>query len=428
MVSLRDARGLRVTAGGRDAVELLDGAVTAYLGARADTRERVGRLLSADPGCVMGHVLDGYLAMLSSKREGTERARDAWAVAASVARRARASRREVLHVEALDAWSRGDMRAVVRYWDALLADYPRDILALKASQFVLSYLGESGRMRDTVERALPAWDPGVPGYGFVLGCHAYALEEAGDYAPAEETGRRAVELNRADIWAAHAVAHVAEMQGRLREGIAWVALLAGEWGQCSNFAFHLRWHEGLYHLDLEEYGRVLELYDREVRAQPSDEYLDITNAVSLLWRLEQAEVDVGPRWHELAERARAHLDDHALVFVDVHYLMALVAARDDAAAGRFLESCERFAAAGAGTEAAVMADVGLPLARGAWAHRRGVYGEAVDLLLPIRSRVREIGGSHAQRDVFEQMLIDAAWRAGQLATALEELDRIVQGP
>ena len=410
MPTVDDAYGQPVFAADPEVVRALDHTVDAYLGARRDTRERLNDVLLADPQCVLAHCLDGYLFMLSSKGEATARARDSLERAKEAARRSQVARRETLHVAALDAWSRGDMRAAVERWDAILADYPRDIIALKVSQFVLSYLGESLRMGETVERVLPAWDGSRPGYGYVLGCHAYALEEAGDYARAEDAGREAIALNRADIWAAHAVAHVTEMQGRMNDGIDLIADLAPEWGACSNFALHLRWHESLYHLELERYDRVLALYDREVRAESTDEYLDVTNAVSLLWRLEQAEVNVGGRWGELAERSAAHVDDHSLVFVDLHYLMAL-AAVNPAAADNFLASCRRFAAAGHGTEATVMREVGLPLAQGIVAHRRGAYGEAVDALLPVRDQVRLIGGSHAQRDVFAQLLIDSACRA-----------------
>jgi tetratricopeptide (TPR) repeat protein len=428
MANLEDARGYTATAASRAVVEQLDDAIAAYVGARADTRERLAALLAADPGCVLGHCLDGYLHVLASRRDSLPDARAALARARD-AHRDRGAEREALHIAALDAWSRGDMRGAVAHWDALLAAFPRDLVALKVSQFVLSYLGESRRMRDTVDRVLGAWSPGVPGYGFVLGCHAYALEEAGDYARAEEAGRRAVELNPADIWAAHAVAHVREMQGRLDEGIDWIAGLSGEWRGCNNFALHLRWHEGLYHLDLERHARVLELYDREVRAQTTDQYLDVTNAVSLLWRLEQAGVDVGGRWRELAACAAGHAGDHALVFVDLHYLMALAAVGDAGAVAHFVESCERFAAEGEGTEAAVMATVGLPLARAVVAHRRGAYGDVVDELLPVRRHVRQIGGSHAQRDVFEQLLIDAAWRARRLDVAAALLaERTVRRP
>jgi tetratricopeptide (TPR) repeat protein len=391
---------------------MIERVIEAFLGARADTRERLAEHLRADPGCPLAHCLDGYLHMMASKREQLP-----LALAALDRAKAAISRQDLLHVAALDAWTRGDLRETAEHWDTLLTEFPRDILALRVSQFVLSYLGESQRMRHTIARALPAWDASVPGYGYLLGCYAYGLEEAGDYAQAEEIGRRAVDLNRQDIWAAHAVTHVAEMQGRLQDGLTWIASLSDQWNECSNFAFHLRWHEALFRMDLEEHAHVLALYDREIRRQSTDEYLDVTNAVSLLWRLEQAGVDVGTRWRELADCARGHNSDHALVFADLHYLMALAAIGEPHG---FLASCEQFAE-GRGTEAAVMADVGLPLARAVLAHRRGGYEEVVELLMPVRQEFRRVGGSHAQRDLFDQLLIDAAWRGRRLDTATDLL-------
>jgi len=421
VANLRDMNDEPVQAASQETVRLLDDAVTRYARARRDTRDRLTKVLESDPTCAMAHALDGYLHMLSSKRDGMVRARQALGrVTSPVADRTALSRREELHVAALDAWSNGDMRGAVRVWDTLLDEHPRDLIALKVSQFVLSYLGESERMRDRVARVLPAWTNDHRGFGFALGCHAYALEESGDYAQAEDAGRRAVALDRGDIWAAHAVAHVAEMEGRLEDGIEWIASLSSEWHDCSNFALHLKWHESLYHLELEQHDRVLALYDRDVRAESTDEYLDIANAVSLLWRLEQANVDVGTRWRELASRAAGHFDDHALVFVDMHYLMAL-AAVDPTAPDEFIRSCEQFASSGQGTEAEVMADVGLPLARAVVAHRQGAFGEAVDYLYPVRRRIRRIGASHAQRDLFHQLLIDAACRGRRYDEARELL-------
>lgn len=417
-----------MTAASADAVRLLDAAIESYAGARTDTRAHLQAAIAADGDLTLAHCVDGYLRMLSSKREGREQARHAVAGAREAAFRQPPLPRERRHVDALDAWSRGDMRGATAHWIAILRAHPLDLLAIKVSQFVLSYLGESESMRDLLVAVLPFWDAEMPGYGYVLGCGAYALEEAGEYAHAERLGRRAVELNPCDIWAAHAVAHVAEMEGRRREGIAWIADAASHWQGCNNFAFHLRWHEALFRLDLDEHERVLDVYDREVRAEHSDEYLDIANAVSLLWRLEQAEVNVGARWRELAERARGHMDDHSLVFVDLHYLMALAAADDANAVERFLGSCERFATEAA-TEANVMADVGLPLARAVVAHRRKEFGRVVDLLLPIHARFRRVGASHAQRDLFEQLLIDAAWRDRRLPVALDLLaDRTGRRP
>jgi tetratricopeptide (TPR) repeat protein len=423
----RDAQGLKMTAPNTEAAASFDRAVAAYLGARADTRRLVDNAVRTDPRGVMARCLDGYLHVQSGTRSGLERAGALAAQIASSTNGQSVDSREAAHLAALTAWSRGDLRVAVGEWRALLAHHPRDILAIRISQFLLSYLGETEAMLDTVVRVLPAWDDSVPGYGYVLGCHAYALEEAGDYARAEAAGRQAVDVNPEDIWAAHAVAHVCEMQGRLDQGVDWISGLSDRWRECNNFAFHLRWHEGLFRLELEEYTGVLDLYDREVRPR-ADQYLDITNAVSLLWRLEQANVDVGDRWKALEARASARLHDHALVFADLHYVMALAAADDATALERFVDSCRRFAEAD-GTEAQVMGDVGLAVARAIVAHRNGAFGDAVELLLPIRDRIRRIGGSHAQRDLFAQLLIDSAMRANRLRTAQDLLaERVANRP
>jgi tetratricopeptide (TPR) repeat protein len=419
--TLRDVRGEILTAGSRQVVERYDHAVEGYLGARADTRQRIAGVLAEDHDFAFAHCMDGYLHMLTSTREGMRRAAASLARARAAASRRAPTTREARHIEALDAWARGGMNDAAARWGAILDDHPRDLVAVKVSQFVLSYLGESERMRELVAGVVANWEPGVPGYGYLLGCYAYGLEEAGDYRTAEEMGRTAVELNPTDIWAAHAVAHVAEMQGRVHEGLSWIAAAGDQWSNCNSFARHLRWHEALYHLDLDRHDLVLALYDRDVRSESSDEYLDMANAASLLWRLEQAGVETGDRWNELADRARRHVDDHALVFVDLHYLMALAAVGDSTAVESFLASCERFVAARRGSEAAVMAAVGLPLAHAVCAHRQGRYNEVVATLAPVRHEIRRIGGSHAQRDVFEQLLIDAAWRGQHYALAAELL-------
>jgi tetratricopeptide (TPR) repeat protein len=341
------------------------------------------------------------------------RARRSLDAAQASARATGATPRETAHVAALAAWVEGDFAGATACWEAIAAEHPRDILALKLGQYGRFYSGESERMRDVLARALPAWDAGVSGYGFVLGCHAFGLEETADYAAAERAGREAVDCNPSDIWAAHAIAHVFEMAGRPREGVTWVDSLQSNWADCNNFAFHAFWHRCLFLIELGAFDQVLDLYDREVRPESTDDLLDISNAVALLWRLEQAGVDVEGRWQELGDHAHRHIDDHLLVFGDVHYLMALAAAGRTDDAARMVESMERFAAENIETEAAVAREPGLMLARAVLAHRRADYAKVVEELLPVRHTIRRIGGNHAQRDLFEEMLIDSAFRASR---------------
>jgi hypothetical protein len=76
-----------------------------------------------------------------------------------------------------------------------------------------------------------------------------------------------------------------------------------------------------------------------------------------------------------------------------------------------------------------MAEIGLALGEAARAHRRGDYARAVDLLWPARDAIRRIGGSHAQRDFFAKLLIDAAVKAGRSEIARRLLqERLVARP
>jgi tetratricopeptide (TPR) repeat protein len=429
MGMIDDVRGYPVTAATPEAVQRLDHSVEGYLGFRADTGDRLKEALASDPEMPLAHCLRGYFMLLFGQRAYVPRAVKSLGAARAAAAAAGITPREAQHVAALRAWCAGNLAGAVACWETILLDHPRDILALKLAQYGTFYLGDSEELRDSVARVMHAWDDGVPGVGFVFGCYAFGLEESGDYAAAERFGRRAVALNPADIWAAHAVAHVMEMQGRPRDGIAWVTEHAGQWGACNNFAFHVLWHRCLFHMALGQHETVLALYDREVRAESTDDLLDISNAVALLWRLEQAGIAVGNRWAELAERSLNHVDDHLLVFGDLHCLMALAAGPDADAAGRMIDSMRRYACRSDETEAAVMAGPGLALAEAILAHRQGDFTRAVDRLLPARRAIRRVGGSHAQRDLFDELLIDAALRADRAVLARALLsERLGQRP
>ena len=69
----------------------------------------------------------------------------------------------------------------------------------------------------------------------------------------------------------------------------------------------------------------------------------------------------------------------------------------------------------------------LPAAAAAVAARKGEYERVIALLLPARRNLWQMGGSHAQRDLFFQLLAAAAVKAGQtdvLAMLLEEIGAI----
>jgi tetratricopeptide (TPR) repeat protein len=423
-----DARGVAVTAADPASVTLLDAALLSYAAFKMDTGDRLKAALASGPSLVMAPVLRGYFLLLLEKRELVSRALDAANVANAAMTKFGATARERRHLEALRLWARRDLGGACAILTSILADEPCDLLALKLVQYLLFYAGDWRAMREAVETALAAWNEGAPGYAYVLGCHAFALEECGEYREAEKVGRRAVALRPDDIWAGHAVAHVCEMEDRIEDGIRWIEETSGGWKDANNFAFHVAWHRCLFLLELRRCDEVLALYDREVRRESTDDLLDISNGVSLLWRLEQLGVDVGRRWEELAARSINRADDHMQIFGDAHYAMALAAACGEEGFARWHRSSEAYAAKEE-TESAIMRAVGLAIGDAALAHRAGNYARAAELLLPLREGFRRIGGSHAQRDLFAKLLIDSAIKAGRADVARELLcERLTARP
>src|SRR5690606_327575 len=155
-----------------------------------------------------------------------------------------------------------------------------------------------------------------------------------------------VALMPKDPWAIHAVAHVMEMQGRLTEGIEWLTSRTDDWAPENLFAYHNWWHLALYHLELGETDRVLDLYDSSIRPKPSTVALEMVDAAALLWRLHLRRIDVGKRWKELANSYEPMAEDAYYAFNDAHAMMAFVADGRDTAAKRLLAALERRGAGG----------------------------------------------------------------------------------
>jgi tetratricopeptide (TPR) repeat protein len=245
--------------------------------------------------------------------------------------------------------------------------------------------------------------------------HAFGLEECGDYARAEARGRRAVELEPRDAWAWHAVAHVLEMQDRRAEGIAWLRSDTDAWSHESSFAVHNWWHLALFHLDRGEIREALELYDGPIRGGTSQLVLELIDASALLWRLGLLGVDVGARWQAVADAWAPHANA-SYAFNDAHAMMAFVGAGQEERARTLLAAQERALASDA-DNATFTREVGAPVTRAIHAFGAGAHAESVRLLRPVREIAGRFGGSHAQRDVLDRTLLEAARRAGQLALA-----------
>lgn len=415
MVS-EDRQGNRLSGATPEAVGHFDQAVSELNLYRGDPIATADRAIAVAPAFVMAHVLKAWLYALATEPAASAEARRIVDRARALA----ADEREASHLAALDRLLEGHWVAAAVAMDFHNMRHPLDLLGLQAGHVMDFFRANARDMRDRIARAIPRWSADMPGHSVVLGMYAFGLEEAGDYARAEALGREAIDREPLDCWAHHAVAHVMEMQGRAEDGIGWMIAREPHWAGDDNFfKIHNWWHRALCHLDLGQTDEVLRLYDGPIRGSRSVIALDLLDASALLWRLHLSGHEVGHRWEEVATAWDRHADGQLYPFNDWHAVMAYLGAGREREIDRVTKALERSAAGDSDTAGWARA-IALPLIDGFIAFSRGEYRRCVERLHAARFIVNQFGGSHAQRDVIDWTLTEAALRGGlrDLAEAL----------
>lgn len=178
---------------------------------------------------------------------------------------------------------------------------------------------------------------------------------------------------------------------------------------------HQWWHLALFHLDRGEHARALAVFDRGVRRLATAPAIELVDVSAMLWRFMLCGMEPGERWAEASDVWAEQVPGY-YAFNDAHAVMAHLGARRVEEARRVIAAME-VAATGAGTNAMMTREVGLPMARGLVAFADGRFAEAARLLGPLPAIAHRFGGSHAQRDVIAFTRAEAALRAGDRAMA-----------
>ncbi|WP_289035511.1 tetratricopeptide repeat protein [uncultured Roseibium sp.] len=406
-----DQFGYDVTVSSQQAVAHWNAAVNAFLAHGKETAVHLEQALELAPDFAMAHATRGIFCLLMGRSELVATAKDCLSTTQKLSKTADLTEREKALMGALADWLDGWPSHAAERLDRVLTSAPRDALIVKLVHAIRFVLGDSKGMRASIDNVFGAYDSQHPSYGYILGCRAFALEETGDYRDAELLGRKGLEHATDDAWGLHAVAHVHDMTGRADEGITWLEHRPEGWAHCNNFGYHVWWHLALMYLERGEIDKVLSLYDEEIRRDRTDDFRDISNATSLLSRLEIEGVNVGARWEELALLSDKRAEDGCNVFADLHYLLALLNGGRRMGAERLLGDLQSRSRQ-TGDIARISAKAGVPVGLGLEQYRKGNYASAFHMLSSARDELPTIGGSHAQRDVFERITIDAALRAG----------------
>ncbi|NWU67965.1 TTC38 protein, partial [Pterocles burchelli] len=413
----RDA-GLALSTTSNEACKLFDATLRQYATWANDEslggiEGSLSKLIAADPNFTMGHVIANGLQLIgtgSSVRLNKE-LDSAMRTMMTLSKSQPLTEREKLHVSALDMFARGQLPKACDLWEQILESHPTDLLALKLSHDTYFYLGYQEQMRDSVARVYPFWTPDVPLSSYVKGYYAFGLMETNFFDRAEELAREALAINKTDAWSVHTVAHINEMKAEVKKGLEFMKETENNWKNSDMLVGHNYWHWALYFIEKGEYEAALTIYDKHIapRCLLSGSMLDIVDNCSMLYRLHLEGVKLGDRWNNAFKLTKKHTKDHILLFNDAHILMSSLGAKDHKATEELLTTLRELAKTPSEDhELSLAPSLGLPLCQAFVEFENGNCDKAVDLLYPIRYQLIQIGGSNAQRDVFNQLLIHAA--------------------
>jgi len=413
MVGGLDVHGNPMT-GATDVIGLYDHTIDRLIRFHPDVVELATELTAADAPAPMASALFAYLNLMSTDADDLATARSSWQRLTD----ASTNDRERAHAAAIGAWLDGDWHGASAQLDALLTQWPTDVLALMLGHQLDFFLGDAANLRDRPLRSLRELSGDDPHIDFVRGMASFGLEEAGHYEQALDTGLAAVHANPDDVWGIHAVVHTYEMQGRVDDGIEFLNGDATRWEAGNLFTVHNWWHLALYYLEAGQPQRSLEVYDAEIHhAGSAGVPIEMLDASALLWRFLLDGVDTGSRFDALADAWTTKTDTAWYAFNDLHAVMAFAGAGRLDDARSLIADRERWLLTASGSNAMLTSDIGLPASRSALAFVEQRYVDVIEALLPVRRVLHRFGGSHAQRDALQRTLLESAIRSGRFELA-----------
>jgi tetratricopeptide (TPR) repeat protein len=402
---VKDPLGLPVTTASVAALEAYDRGTALLFTWGRHALDHFTAATARDPQLALAHAGAAVCHFLEERfpeaRAAAEQAR-----AAAAAQ----SERERSHVDAVALLVTGKTSDADQAMRRHLETYPRDLVVLQRLYYVWFWQGRFREMLDMTTTLLPLYED-TP---YMLGLHAFVLEEADRFAEAARAAEAAIRADARDAWAVHALAHTLYEQASFETGITRLPPALHPLDHLGWFRNHLLWHLALMHLASGDYARASDMARAVFERAPSTIPGDLHDSISLLWRLDLCGMPVGDRWPPFAAIARDRLDRQGLLYHAVHLAMALARGGDWATAERQLEMLRQRIPK---DRTGLVAAVAIPLIEGMQAFARGDYRATIEAIEPVTPRIVELGGSRAQRDVYHDTLLEACFRAGDTARA-----------
>jgi tetratricopeptide (TPR) repeat protein len=408
-----DCYGLPITTSSHEALECYNRGVRGLLGFHKDTAECFERALALDPNFNMARSHLGMAYFLDETAEQVAKAKECFTQSGTAMGHLTDRERDVLEIVLV--WAQGKAREALERMHAALAARPGEVTLLQKLYFAYFMQGMADKMRDTVASVVSHY----PDDSYVLGMYGFSLEETRDFARAFEFSNKARALNPTDAWSLHALAHCHYETGAFAGGVQLLNEALPQCGHVGFFRTHLTWHHALFLWEQGKSQQALEIYhqlfpDNSVMLPPN-----FADAVTLLWRLNLTGVSTPDEWQALTPSLDQLRTLPTYLFNQMHVALGLTGARRTEWATAYLDGLRSRVRP---DRPGVVGEVAVPAVEGLLAYSKEDYRRAVDCLWPIRDRIVGIGGSHAQREVFVDILADACLRSSAYKEAVELLE------
>jgi len=408
---LSDCYGLPITTHSREALDWYNRGVRGLLGFRQDAPECFLKALALDPALKMAQSHLGMCYFMEESAPMIAKAQECFKQSCVGLEQVSDRERDVL--ETVLAWAQGKGREALERMQAAIAARPGEASLIQRVYFIYFMQGAADKMRDLLVSVLPHYGDAD---SYILGMYSFALEETRDFARALEVGHKARALNAEDIWTVHALTHAYYETGAFAPG---TQLLTETLPQCEGigpFRTHIAWHLAVFLWEQGQYQKALGLYHERFPDPAALEPPNFVDTVALLWRLNLTGQPTPTEWEALTPSLEQLRALPTYLFNQMHVALGLAGAKKVDWAQMYIDSLRSRVKP---DRPGVLGEVGVPLAEGLLAYAKGDYARTVDCILPIKDRIINIGGSHAQRAIFSDVLIDACLRAGAYDDAIE---------
>ncbi|WP_299847819.1 tetratricopeptide repeat protein [uncultured Roseovarius sp.] len=416
-----DKHDLQVTASSEQTVQTLDQFGDGLLGFTTQV-DIIVDLADTDHDCPVAQAYAAQFFASAETADGMQKAQAYLSRAKALA--PHALPREQAIIQAAEHWCKTERRSAAKVLEQVLDDHPTDIITAKWAQALHFDTGNPAGILRAPLKVAAACDANP----YLHGMLAFGYEECHLLDDAERAVHRAVSLNRAEPWAHHAMAHVNEARNTMDVGIQFMMDVSDTWtGLTSFMTTHNWWHVCLFLIDLDRGHEALDIYDQTIWALNQNCVQDQINGISLLYRLERIGLDVGNRWHGLAAQVAANASSQVSVFLDFQFLYALARA-EHSDAPKMVDRMIARADTASEDEKVAWVRVAAPAASGVLALANKDYVTAAQQFAQALPFLQCIGGSHAQRDLFELFYLDALrgseqWAPAQQILAMRHLGR-----